>query len=178
MAKSVGVARGARQAAQVRQFRCLLLASTAVFGVTPAAAADWFGTVSADWFTAGNWNPTAVPGSATAVNINNAGSPNPATVNAAGATAGAVRLGSNAGQSGTLNVNGGTLAATSLRAGVLGTGTVNITGGGLLSTTGSATAADSSGSSGTITVSGAGSRFNIGSLYVAADANTLGQVTI
>jgi outer membrane autotransporter protein len=162
----------------VRQFRCLLLASTAVFGVTSAAAADWFGTVSADWFSAGNWNPTAVPGSATAVNINNAGSPNPANVSAAGATAGAVRLGSNAGQSGTLNVNGGTLAATSLRAGVFGTGTVNITGGGLLSTTGSSTAADSSGSSGTITVSGAGSRFNIGSLYVAADANTLGQVTI
>jgi autotransporter-associated beta strand protein/T5SS/PEP-CTERM-associated repeat protein len=99
-------------------------------------------------------------------------------VNAAGATAGAVRLGSNLGQSGTLNVNGGTLAASSLLAGVFGTGTVNITGGGLLSTSGSSTAADSSGSSGTITVSGAGSRFNTGSLYVAADANTLGQVTV
>lgn len=178
VAKSVGGVHGAGKPVPARRVRCFLLASTAIFGVTPAGAADWLGTVSADWFSTGNWNPAAVPGSATAVNINNAGSPNPATVNAAGATAGAVRLGSNVGQSGTLNVNGGTLAASSLLAGVFGTGTVNITGGGLLSTSGSSTAADSSGSSGTITVSGAGSRFNTGSLYVAADANTLGQVTV
>jgi outer membrane autotransporter protein len=157
--------------------RAFLLASTAILGVTPADAADWLGTVSADWFNTGNWNPAAVPTSATDVTINNGGSPNPSTINAP-AVARRVDLGSNAGQSGTLNVNGGTLAATSLFAGIFGTGTVNITSGGLLSTTGTATAADSAGSSGTITVSGANSRFNPGSLFIAADANTLGQVTV
>lgn len=119
-----------------------LLASTCLAGtcfvVSPAVAANWLGTVSADWFTAGNWNPAAVPGSATAVTINNAGTPNPSTINAPGAVAGRVDLGSAGGQSGTLNVAGGTLAATSLFAGILGTGTVNITNGGLLSTTGTA----------------------------------------
>src|SRR3954467_11452311 len=103
-----------------------LLASTclagACFVVSPAIAADWLGTVSANWFTAGNWNPAAVPGSATAVTINNASTPNPSTINAPGAVAGRVDLGSAGGQSGTLNVAGGTLAATSLFAGILGTG--------------------------------------------------------
>jgi len=153
------------------------LAGTCVV-VSPAVAADWLGTVSADWFTAGNWNPAAVPGAATAVTINNAATPNPSTINAPGALAGRVDLGSAGGQSGTLNVAGGTLAATSLFAGILGTGTVNITGGGLLSTTGTATAADSPNSTGTITATGTNSRFNPGSLFVAADANTNGQVFI
>lgn len=162
----------------MRRFRCFLLASTAIWG-TPAEAADWLGTVSADWFTAGNWNPAAVPGSGTAVNINNAGSPNPATINAPGAASGTVTLGSTAGQSGTLNVTSGGLATTgTIYVGLLGTGTMNISGGSVVSATGLGSVADSANSSGTITVSGAGTQFKPGQLYVAADVNTLGQVTI
>jgi len=165
-------------ARRVRWFLANTCLAGTCIAVSPAVAADWLGTVSADWFTAGNWNPAAVPGSATAVTINNAATPNPATINAPGAVAGRVDLGSAGGQSGTLNVAGGTLAATSLFAGILGTGTVNITNGGLLSTTGTATAADSPNSTGTITATGTNSRFNPGSLFIAADANTNGQVNI
>ena len=162
----------------MRLLSTFFISSTAILAVAPASAADWLGTVSADWFTAGNWNPNAVPVAGTAVTINNAATPNPATINAPGALAGRVDLGSAGGQSGTLNVAGGTLAATSLFAGILGTGTVNITNGGLLSTTGTATAADSPNSTGTITATGTNSRFNPGSLFIAADANTNGQVNI
>lgn len=141
-------------------------------------AADWLGTVSADWFTAGNWNPNAVPGSSIAVNINNAATPNPATINAPGAASGTVTLGSNGGQSGTLNVTSGGLAVNgTIYVGLLGTGTLNISGG-IVSATGLGSVADSGNSSGAITVSGAGTQFNPGQLYVAADVNTLGQVTI
>lgn len=154
------------------------MASTAIFSITPVQAADWLGTVSADWFTAGNWNPSAVPGSGTAVNINNAATPNPATINAPGAASGTLTLGSTGGQSGTLNVASGGLAVTgAIYVGLLGSGTLNITGG-TVSATGLGSVADSANSSGTITVSGAGSQFKPGQLYVAADVNTLGQVTI
>ena len=159
-----------------RSIRWLLASSC--LAVTPVEAADWLGTVSADWFTTGNWNPAAVPGSGTAVNINNAATPNPATINAPGAASGAVTLGSTAGQSGTLNVNSGGLAVTgSIYVGLLGSGTLNINGG-TVSATGLGSVADSANSSGTVTVSGAGSQFNPGQLYVAADVNTLGLVTI
>ncbi|EKS37646.1 autotransporter outer membrane beta-barrel domain-containing protein [Afipia clevelandensis] len=150
-----------------------------MFSITPAEAADWLGTVSADWFTTGNWNPAAIPGSGTAVNINNAATPNPATINAPGAVSGTVTLGSTAGQSGTLNVTSGGLATTgTIYVGLLGSGTLNISGGSIVSATGLGSVADSANSSGTITVSGAGTQFNPGQLYVAADVNTLGQVTI
>lgn len=155
----------------------LLLAGTC-FAVTPANAADWLGTISADWFNPGNWNPAAVPGSGTAVNINNAAIPNPATIGAPGAASGTVTLGSTAGQSGTLNVASGGLAVNgSIYVGLLGSGTLNISGG-TVSSTGLASVADSPNSSGTVTVSGAGTQFNPGQFYVAADVNTLGQVTI
>lgn len=176
--KFIGGARGAGKTTPARRFRTFLLASTAFLGVSPAESADWLGTVSADWFTAGNWNPGAVPGSGTAVNINNAATPNPATINAPGAASGAVTLGSAGGQSGTLNVNSGGLAVTgSIYVGLLGSGTLNINGG-TVSATGLGSVADSANSSGTITVSGAGTQFNPGQLYVTADVNTLGQVTI
>ncbi|EGP06947.1 YapH protein [Bradyrhizobiaceae bacterium SG-6C] len=150
-----------------------------MFSITPAEAADWLGTVSADWFTTGNWNPAAIPGSGTAVNINNAATPNPATINAPGAVSGTVTLGSTAGQTGTLNVTSGGLATTgTIYVGLLGSGTLNISGGSIVSATGLGSVADSANSSGTITVSGAGTQFNPGQLYVAADVNTLGQVTI
>ena len=179
VAKLFGVARGAGETSPARQFRYFLLASTAIFSVTPAEAADWLGTVSADWFTAGNWSTAAVPGSGTAVNINNAGSPNPATINAPGAASGTLTLGSTGGQSGTLNVTSGGLATTgTIYVGLLGSGTLNISGGSIVSATGLGSVADSANSSGTITVSGAGTQFKPGQLYVAADVNTLGQVTI
>ena len=136
--------------------RAFLLASTAILGVTPAGAADWLGTVSADWFNTGNWNPAAVPGSGTAVNVNNAATPNPATINAPGAASGTVTLGSTGGQSGTLNVTGGGLATTgTIYVGLLGSGTLNISGGSVVSATGLESVADSANSSGTVTVSGA-----------------------
>lgn len=178
LSKLNGETRGAGQPAPMRLLSTFFLSSTAILAVTPATAADWLGTVSANWFTAGNWNPAAVPVAGNLVTINNAATPNPATINAPGAVAGRVELGSAGGQSGTLNVAGGTLAATTLFAGILGTGTVNITNGGLLSTTGTATAADSPNSTGTITATGTNSRFNPGSLFIAADANTNGQVNI
>lgn len=179
VAKLFCVARGAGKPSPVRQFRYFLLASTAFLGASPAESADWLGTVSSNWFTAGNWNPAAVPGSGTAVNINNAGSPNPATINAPGAVSGTVTLGSTAGQSGTLNVTSGGLATTgTIYVGLLGSGTLNISGGSIVSATGLGSVADSANSSGTITVSGAGTQFNPGQLYIAADVNTLGQVTI
>jgi autotransporter-associated beta strand protein/T5SS/PEP-CTERM-associated repeat protein len=179
VAKLFGVARGAGQTSPARQFRYFLLASTAIFSVTPAEAADWLGTVSANWFTAGNWSTAAVPGSGTAVNINNAGSPNPATINAPGAASGTLTLGSTGGQSGTLNVTSGGLATTgTIYVGLFGSGTLNISGGSIVSATGLGSVADSANSSGTITVSGAGTQFKPGQLYVAADVNTLGQMII
>jgi autotransporter-associated beta strand protein/T5SS/PEP-CTERM-associated repeat protein len=178
VAKSIGSARGARRTAPVRRFGYFLLASTAIWGVPSAEAADWLGTVSADWFNTGNWNPAAVPVSGTAVNINNAATPNPAIINAPGAASGTVTLGSGGGQSGTLQVTSGGLAVNgSIYVGLLGSGTLNITGG-TVSATSLGSVADSANSSGTITVSGAGTQFNPRLLYVAADVNTLGQVTI
>lgn len=158
--------------------RLPLLLTSACFAVTPANAADWLGTTSPDWFAPGNWSTNAVPSSSTVVNINNAAIPNPATINGPGAASGTVTLGSTAGQSGTLNVTGGGLAVNgSIYVGLLGSGTLNISGG-TVSSTGLASVADSPNSSGTVTVSGAGTQFNPGQLYVAADVNTLGQVTI
>jgi hypothetical protein len=73
-----------------------LLSATALAGAGsllpsgPAhAQTQWTGNTSTDWFTAGNWNPAAVPGAATDVQINNGAVPNPANMTAAGATAAA-----------------------------------------------------------------------------------------
>jgi len=128
-----------------------LLASTCI--VATPAAADWLGTVSTDWFTAGNWNPAAVPGSGTAVIINNAGTP--ATINAPGAVAGAVTVGNGTGQSGMLNISAG----------------------GVLTSAASNLAYDPN-TTGTATVTGAGAVWNSNSLDLGMDAGAVGQLNV
>ena len=160
--------------------RSLLLSGSAIalLMTSPALAAEWLGTSSTDWFTAGNWNPAAIPTGSTDVTINNGGSPNAATISAAGAVALNITLGSGDAQSGTLNVTGGTLSGvTTLKVGALGNGTVNITNGGTVGA-GSVWLATDPGSSGTVTVSGTGSQLTPSSLYVGMDAGAIGQVTI
>lgn len=136
---------------RARQLRWLL-ASTCIVA-TPAAAADWLGTVSSDWFTAGNWNPGAVPSSGTAVIINNPGIP--ATITAPGAQAGTVTVGNGTGQSGALNISAG----------------------GTLTSTVSNLAYDPN-SSATATVTGAGSVWTANSLNLGMDAGAIGQLNI
>lgn len=157
----------------------LLSGSTAALLLaSPALAADWLGTASSDWFTAGNWSPAAVPTGSIDVTINNGGSPNPATIGASGAVAKNVTLGSSVGQSGTLNVTGGTLSGiTTLTVGDFGSGTLNISGGGTVAASSVYLAVDPAGS-GTVTVSGTGSKLTPTSLYVGMDAGAIGQVTI
>ena len=157
----------------------LLSGSTiALLLASPAPAADWLGTTSADWFTAGNWNPAGVPTSSTNVTINNGGTPNAATIDTAGAVAQLLTLGSATGQSGTLNVTGGTLSSvTTMTVGDFGSGTVNISNGGTVTANTVYLAVDPGGT-GTVTVSGAGSKLTPNSLYVGMDAGAIGQVTI
>jgi len=144
------------------RFRRILLGGSALtvalagFMATEAQAADWTGTASNDWFTAGNWNPAAVPTSANDVTINNSATPNPAGIGAAGAVANSVTLGSAAGQFGTLNIAGGTLTTSGtanpgFAVGDFGTGTLTISGGGVLTAANSYVALDP-GSHGTATV--------------------------
>ncbi|HYH69694.1 MAG TPA: hypothetical protein VEX16_00130, partial [Methyloceanibacter sp.] len=82
-------------------------------GIAPAnAQTQWTGTTSTDWFTPGNWNPTAVPGTGTSVQINTI-LPNATVIGTAGAQANQLTLGNNPGQLGNLTVDGpGTLALT------------------------------------------------------------------
>lgn len=94
-------------ASSFRRSANALLSATALAGagfLLPSGLAhaqtQWTGNTSADWFIAGNWNPAAVPGAATDVQINNGAVPNPADVTAAGATARSVIMGSAVGQSG------------------------------------------------------------------------------
>lgn len=144
----------------------------------PALAADWLGTTSTDWFTAGNWSPAVVPTGSIDVTINNNGSPNAATIGTSGAVAKAVTLGSAVGQSGTLNVTGGTLSGvTTLTVGDFGSGTVNISNAGTVSASTVYLAVDPGGG-GTVTVSGSGSKLTSTSLYAGMDAGATGQVTI
>lgn len=160
--------------------RSVLLSGSAMLLLASGAAhaADWLGTTSPDWFAAGNWAPAAVPGAATDVAIDNGGAPNPATINAAGAVARKVTLGSGAGQSGTLNVAGGALSGvTTLTVGDYGSGTVAISGGGTLGANTVYLAVDPGGS-GTATVSGSGSKLTTNSLYAGMDAGASAHVTV
>ena len=63
--------------------------------VVPASGqiAEWQGTVTDNWFTAGNWNPSAVPGAGTNVIINTF-SPNATTISGAStANLGSIQIG-------------------------------------------------------------------------------------
>jgi autotransporter-associated beta strand protein/T5SS/PEP-CTERM-associated repeat protein len=160
--------------------RLLRVASStlALMLASPVLAADWLGTTSTDWFTAGNWSPAAVPTASVDVTIDNGGAPNPATIGTSGAVAKTVTIGAAVGQSGTLNVTGGTLSGvTSVTVGDFGTGTLNISNGGTVSASSVYLAVDPGGS-GTVTVSGAGSKLTPTSLYLGMDAGAVAQVTI
>jgi len=89
----------------------LLIGSTALTGVAlslvgPANAGSpvWLGTVSNNWFTTGNWNPSAVPNATDTVTIDTT-SPNAAVIN--GATAAAQQTFVGAASSGNLAIVGG-----------------------------------------------------------------------
>ncbi|MFZ2154973.1 MAG: hypothetical protein WAV72_02460 [Bradyrhizobium sp.] len=88
----------------------LAIGSAALVGVAlsvPAAATDWTGAASTDWFTAGNWNTGVVPTSSNDALINTT-APNPTAVNGANAVAKGVSVGVTG--TGMLTIsNGGTL---------------------------------------------------------------------
>lgn len=155
---------------------CLsLVLGTALVSAAPAEAADWNGSLSTDWFTAGNWTPSGVPTTTTDVTINVSVGNTP-SVSAAGAVADSIDLGVNAGQSGTLSIAGGTVTLPSLGAfpqgyiliGDLGTGTVTVSAGGSLTAGASYIAANANGAIGTVTVTGAGSQWNTGNFDVGS----------
>ena len=146
-----------------------LLLGTVWLGAMAQAAeaqAVWTGTISTNWFTAGNWTPGAVPVAASDVQINNGGVPNSPIVSTAGAVASTLVIGGNAGQSGALTVTGaGTLNVSAggfpfFLVGDFGTGTLTVSAGGTL-TTGIVGIGNNAGSTGTATVTGAGSVRNM-----------------
>ncbi|RVA34424.1 autotransporter outer membrane beta-barrel domain-containing protein [Mesorhizobium sp. M7D.F.Ca.US.004.03.1.1] len=144
---------------KAKALKYLALTSTALVGlgqpIAATAAEIWTGAASTDWFTAGNWNPAAVPTSSDDVTLN-ATFPNPAVVNAANAAAHYVFLGTIASYTGSLTItNGGTLADTAGYLGYL------------------------SDSSGSVTVTGAGSAWsNSSDLFLASGTNSNGTLTI
>ncbi|TPK05865.1 autotransporter outer membrane beta-barrel domain-containing protein [Mesorhizobium sp. B2-5-9] len=137
----------------------LALASTALVCLglpIPASAAEiWTGAASTDWFTAGNWNPAAVPTSSDDVMLDPV-FPHPTVVNAANAAAHYLFVGTISSYSGSLTItNGGTLSDT---AGYLGY---------------------ASDASGTVSVTGAGSVWsNSSDLFLALGTNSNGTLTI
>ncbi|MEI9406645.1 autotransporter domain-containing protein [Mesorhizobium argentiipisi] len=181
-----------------KTLKYLALTSTALigFGQPSATAAEiWTGAASTDWFTAGNWNPAAVPTSIDDVTLD-AAFPHPAVVNAPNAAAQNLFVGTIASYTGSLTItNGGTLSDT---AGYLGyasnaNGKVSVVGAGSLWSNSSdlflALGTDSTGTlaisnggavsdtvghvgfgqgTGTVTVDGTGSTWtNSGDLYIA-----------
>lgn len=95
----------------------------------PAYADDWLGTISNDWFNAGNWSAGVPTGAGTAVNINT-DTPNPTVLNGGVATVGNVTLGGSG--DGSLVVSGGGKLNSSNN-GIVGdvfTGTATVTGAG------------------------------------------------
>src|SRR5438445_10410 len=143
----------------------LALASTALISlgqpIAATAAEIWTGTASTDWFTAGNWNPAAVPTSSDDVTLN-ATFPNPTVINGANAAAHYLYLGTIDSYTGSLTIKGGaTLASTAGFVGHLS----NANGGAV--SEGSAHVGRFAGSTGMVFVDGAGSTWtSSGSLSV------------
>jgi outer membrane autotransporter protein len=97
---------------------------------TEAAATDWTGTVSTDWYTAGNWDLNALPTSADSVVVNATGI-NPTLINGGIASAATTTVGLN--NDGLLTIsNGGILNGSQARLGELfgSTGTATVMGAG------------------------------------------------
>ncbi|MDX8503547.1 autotransporter outer membrane beta-barrel domain-containing protein [Mesorhizobium sp. VK4C] len=141
-----------------KALKYLALTSTALIGLgqpSATAAEIWTGAASTDWFTAGNWNPTAVPTSSDDV-ILDAAFPHPAVVNAANAAAHNLFVGTIASYTGSLTItNGGTLADTTSYLGY------------------------ASNASGNVSVVGAGSLWsNSSDLFLALGTNSTGTLTI
>jgi T5SS/PEP-CTERM-associated repeat protein len=173
----------------------LLIGSTALTGMAlaPARAASpvWLGTVSGDWFTAGNWNTSAVPNAADTVTIDTT-SPNSTVINGATAAAqqtfvgaasqGNLTIGSGGilndaygyigylqGSNGSVSVSGAGSAwnnTANLSVGRLGAGGLGISGGGAVTDVNVSIGGGAS-ASGIVTVTGAGSTWtNSGDVYV------------
>ena len=159
-----------------------LLAATS----STRAQTNWTGTLSDNWFTAGNWN-AGVPTAATSANIDTV-SPNATVVATPGGTAVNLAVGQNGtgtltiqsggtvtdvfgavgnlgGSQGTVTVTGAGSTWTNtgnIVVGGLGTGTLTIQNGGTVNSAGGGSVGQSVGSTGTVTVTGAGSSWNNG----------------
>jgi T5SS/PEP-CTERM-associated repeat protein/autotransporter-associated beta strand protein len=172
--------------------RCLVLglgiAGCAQFGLaTPAAATDWTGAASSDWFNAGNW-AAGLPNGSIDANVN-IFSPHAAVIDGASAVAhnvgfnasvtiqnggtlanGFGNVGYTAGSTGTVTVTGVGSSWSNANSLIIGssggTGSLSLLDGGAASAA-YASIGVTAGSTGTITVDGAGSRFNdSGTLFV------------
>lgn len=172
----------------------LLVGSTALSGLaltTPVRAAhlQWLGTGSTDWFTAGNWNPAAVPtatddvsvdstsphttvingGSATSqiLVVGEGGVGNLAITNGGGLTSsGLGYLGYYGNSAGTVSVDGAGsfwINTAGLTIGEGGAGTLAITHGGVVTSTGAINIGNSAGATGSVVVDGAGSGLGLNS---------------
>ena len=150
----------------------VLLFAVAAFAlcVSPAiaVAADclattiWTGSISNDWFTAGNWS-NGVPNCSTEAQINIG----TANINSTGASACTVTLGFDTADSGTLSVDGGNLSNCDdiFFVGNRGKGTLTITNGGTVTGSISASIASQSGqlwtSNGSVKVDGTNSTWTV-----------------
>jgi T5SS/PEP-CTERM-associated repeat protein len=179
----------------------LVLAAT-----TPSGATDWTGTISTDWFTAGNWSagiPTSavnaiidtvaphatvvgVPGAqADRLSVGNSGT-GTLTIQGGGTVSNNIGfIGVNSGSTGTVTVTGAGSTWTNpfgLLVGRTGTGTLTIQNGGAVSDSSGVAAFGSSiattvGSIGTVTVTGAGSTWTDVVHIIVGDGGT-GTLTI
>ena len=148
------------------------------------AQTNWTGTISSDWFTAGNWN-AGIPTSATSANVDTA-TPNATVVGAAGATVqnlavglvgtgiltiqngGTVSnvfgaVGNLAGSNGMVIVTGEGSSWTNsgtIVVGGVGKGILTIQNGATVSSAGGGSVGLNAGSQGTVIVTGAGSTWN------------------
>jgi outer membrane autotransporter protein len=142
------------------------------------ASLSWNGSASGNWFTPGNWTPSATPTAADDLVINSVA--NTATISSAGAAAKTVNIGSTADSNGALVVTGaGTLSVSSnyLIVGDFGTGALTISGGGKVTSSGGVVANNPS-SSGTVTITGAGSQWTNNFLSISADNGAVGRVRV
>ena len=148
--------------ARLRAHVRLLLLGVCAVPLPAQAQTVWTGATSNDWFTAGNWNPAAVPGSGTSVEINTAAQ-NPTVVGGAGAQANQLTLGNSVGQTGDLTIDGATstLSMTNgggfFLVGNFGSGDVTVSNGATL-TTFSTAIGNQTGSTGAVTVTGTNSQ--------------------
>ncbi|WP_349371620.1 autotransporter domain-containing protein [Salinarimonas sp.] len=110
------------------------------------AQVSWDGSLSTDWFTAGNWTTNTVPGTSDAVLLNTV-SPRPTVI------------------------AGGSAQTADLTVGQFGTGQLSVETGGAISTT-RGYVGRNFGGSGTVTVVGAGSIWNSGNLLVIGGSGT------